>query len=75
MQRPDRVASKLGMDRTCTAQSIEGRARRATQCDQESGGVVAVHFDGVAELLVEAEADEHDPVPVNLQLRALAKLT
>jgi hypothetical protein len=75
MQRPDRVASKLGMDRTCLVQGIEGRARRATQRDQESGGVVAVHFDGLAELLIEAEADEHDPVPVNLQLRALAKLS
>jgi hypothetical protein len=75
MQRPDRVASELGMDRTCLAKGIEGRARRATQRDQESRGVVAVHFDGLAELLIEAETDEHDPVPVNLQLRALAKLS
>jgi hypothetical protein len=44
------------------------------QGDQEAGGVVAVHFDGLAELLIEAEADEHDSVPVNLQLRALAEL-
>ena len=74
MQRPDRVASKLGRDRTCLAQGMEGRARRAAQRDQESGGAVTVHFDGLAELLIEAEADEHDPIPVNLQLRALAKL-
>ena len=75
MQRPDRIASKLGLDRTCLAQGIKGRARCATQRDQESGGVEAVHFDGLAELLIEAEADEHDPVPPNLQLRALAKLS
>ena len=74
MQRPDRVTSKLGRDRPCLAQGIEGRARRAAQRDQESGGVVAVHFDRLAELLIEAEADEHDPLPVDLQLRALAKL-
>ena len=30
-----------------------------------------MHFDGLAELLIEAEADEHDPIPVYLQLRAL----
>jgi len=75
IQGPDRVASKLGMDRTCLAHGLKGRARRAAQRDQESGGVVAVHFDGLAELLIEAEADEHDPIPVNLQLRALAKLS
>jgi hypothetical protein len=33
-----------------------------------------VHFDRLTELLIEAKADEHDPVPVNLQLRALAEL-
>jgi hypothetical protein len=33
-----------------------------------------VHFDGLAELLIEAEADEHDSVPVDLQLRAPAEL-
>jgi hypothetical protein len=33
-----------------------------------------VHFDGLPELLVEAEANEHCPVLVHLQLRALAKL-
>ncbi len=74
MQRPDRVASKLRLDRACLAQGIKGRARRAAQRDQESGGVVAVHFDGLAELLIEAEADEHDSVPVDLQLCALAEL-
>jgi hypothetical protein len=74
VQRPDRVASKLRLDRACLAQGIEGRAPRAAQRDQESGGVVTVHFDGLAELLIEAEADEHDSVPVDLQLRALAEL-
>jgi hypothetical protein len=34
-----------------------------------------VHFDRLAELLIEAEPDEHDPVAVHLQLRALAKLS
>ena len=33
-----------------------------------------MHFDRLAELLIEAEANEHGPVAVNLQLRALAKL-
>jgi len=75
IQGPDRVASELGLDRTCLAHGIKGRARSAAQRDQESGGVVTVHFDGLAELLIEAEADEHDSVPVNLQLRALAKLS
>ena len=74
MQRPDRVASKLRLDRACLAQGIKGGARRAAQRDQESGGVVAVHFDGLTQLLVKAEADEHGPVPVDLQLRTLAKL-
>jgi hypothetical protein len=62
------------MDRTCLAQGINDGACCATQRDQESGGVVAVHFDGLAELLVEPEANEHCPVLVHLQLRALAKL-
>ncbi len=44
----NRVASKLRLDRACLAQGIKGRARRAAQRDQESGGVVAVHFDGLA---------------------------
>ena len=74
MQRPDRVAAKLRLDRACLVQGIKGRARRAAQRDQESGGVVAVHFDGLPKLLIEAEADEHDSVPVDLQLRALAEL-
>jgi hypothetical protein len=74
VQRLDRVASKLGMDRTGLAQFIKGRTRRAAQRDQESGGVVAVHLDWLAELLIEAEADEHGSVAVNLQLRTLAKL-
>ena len=56
MQRPDRVACKLRLDRACLAQGIKGRARRAAQRDQEPGGVVAVHFDGLAELLIEAGA-------------------
>jgi hypothetical protein len=33
-----------------------------------------VHFDELVELLIEAEADEHGAVAVNLQLGALAKL-
>jgi hypothetical protein len=33
-----------------------------------------VHLDGLAELLIEAEADEHGHILVNLQPRALAKL-
>jgi hypothetical protein len=33
-----------------------------------------VHFDGLVEFFIEAKANEHDAVPVNLQLRALAKL-
>ena len=33
-----------------------------------------MHFDGLAELVIQAEADEHGPVRVNLQLRALAEL-
>jgi hypothetical protein len=74
MQRPDRVAARLGTDRTGLAQGIQGRTRPATQCDQESGRVVTVHFDDLAKLLIEAEADEHGAVPVDLQLRALAKL-
>jgi hypothetical protein len=74
VQRPDRVAAKLRLDRACLARGIKGRARRAAQRDQESGGVVAVHFDGLAQLLIEAEADEHDSVPVDLQLCALAEL-
>jgi len=73
MQRRDRVAGQLGMDRF-PAQGIEGRAGRAAQRDQESGGVVAVHLDRLAELVIEAEPDEHGPVPVNLQLRALVEL-
>jgi hypothetical protein len=74
MERTDGVASRLGIDRTCPAQRIEGGTRRATQSDEESGGVVTVHFDRFAELLIEAEPDEHGPVAVDLQLRPLAKL-
>lgn len=74
MQRTNRVASGLGMDRTGLAQGVKGGARRTAQCDQKSGGVVTVHFDRLAELLVEAKPDEHGPVPVDLQFRALAKL-
>ena len=74
MQHPDRVAAELRPDRACLAQRVKGRALRAAQRDQESGGVVAVHFDGLAELLIEAETDEHDSVPVDLQLCALAEL-
>jgi hypothetical protein len=74
MQNPDRVASGLGVHRTCLAQGSNGGARRAAQRDQESSRVVAVHFDGLVEFFIEAEADEHDAVPVNLQLRSLAKL-
>jgi hypothetical protein len=33
-----------------------------------------VDFDRLAEFLIEAKPDEHGPVPVNVQLRALAKL-
>jgi hypothetical protein len=33
-----------------------------------------VHFDGLAQLLIEAEADEHGSVPIDLQLGALAEL-
>jgi hypothetical protein len=74
VQRPDRVASKLRLDRACLAQGIKGGAWRAAQCDQESDGVVAVHFDGFAQLLIEAEADEQDSVFVDPQLCALAEL-
>src|SRR4029079_6329253 len=63
MQRPDRIASRLGLDRTGPAQRVERGARRAAQRDQESGGVVTVHLDRLAELLIEAEPDEHDPLP------------
>jgi hypothetical protein len=62
------------MDRTGTAHGVEGRARRATQRDQEPGAAVAVHFDRLVQLLIEAVADQQRPVPVNLQLGALAKL-
>jgi len=62
------------MHRICLAEGGQGRARRAAQCDQESGRVVAVHFDRLVELRIEAEADEHRAVPVNLELRTLAKL-
>ena len=55
MQRPDRVASKLRLDRACLAHGVKGGARHAAQRDQESGGVVAMHFDGLAQLFVEAE--------------------
>jgi hypothetical protein len=74
MQRPDRVAFGRGMDRTGAAQRVKGGARRATQRDQKAGGVVTVDFDRLAEFLIEAKPDEHGPVPVNVQLRALAKL-
>jgi hypothetical protein len=74
MQRPDRVAAKLGTDRTCLAQDLKGRARRAAQRDQVSGGAIAVHLDGLAEMLVQAEAHEQGPVWVSLQPRALAEL-
>ena len=74
VQRPDRVAAQLRLDRACLAQGIKGGAGCAAQRDQESGRVVAVHFDGLAELLIEAEADEHGSVPVDLQLCALAEL-
>ena len=57
------------MDRTCLAHGIEGRAVRTAQRDEVPVCAVAVHFDGLVELRIEAEADEHDPVPVNLQLR------
>ena len=74
VQRADRVAFKLRLDQACLAHRVEGGARYAAQRDQGSGGVVAVHFHGLAQLLVEAEADEHGSVPVDLQLCALAEL-
>jgi hypothetical protein len=74
VQRPDRVASELGLDRTCLPHGLKGGAGRATQRDQESGGVVAVHLDWLAELLIEAEADKHGSLAVNPQLGTLAKL-
>ena len=73
VQRLDRVASKLGPDRTLP-HGLEGGAGRAAQRDQESGGVVAVHLDRLAQLLVEAEADGHGSLAVNPQLGTLAKL-
>jgi len=42
---------------------IKGGARRAARRDQESGGVVAVHFDALAQLLIEAEAHVFVPKP------------
>ena len=67
-------SSRLRLDRACLAQRVKGGARRATQRDQKPGGVVTVHLDRLAMLLIEAEADEHGRVAVDPQLRALAKL-
>ena len=33
-----------------------------------------MHFDRLTKLLIETEADQHGPVAVDVQLRALAKL-
>jgi hypothetical protein len=75
VQHPDRVPAQLRLDRACLAQGVKGGARRAAQRDQESGGVVAVDFDQLAELVIEAEADEHGSIAVDLQLCALAELS
>lgn len=56
------------------AHRLQGRARHLTQCDQVPGCAVAVHFDRLVQLRIEAEADDQGPVPVNLQLGRLAKL-
>jgi hypothetical protein len=42
-------SSRLRLDRACLAQGTKGGAGCAAQRDQESGGAVTVHFDGLAE--------------------------
>lgn len=60
------------MDRTGLAHGSKGRVGRPAQRDQVPGCAVAVHFNRLVQLRIEAEADEQDPVPVDLQLGPLA---
>ena len=59
---PD-AARGPSLDRTCLAQCLKGRAHRAAQCGQKSGGVVTVHFDGSRSWLSRPNPTSMAPVP------------
>jgi hypothetical protein len=62
-------------DRASFTIALQAARDQVTAARGVAGGAVAVHLDGLAELLIEAEADEHGHIPVHLQPRALAELS